>query len=173
NQINMSQKGIALVLQELEEADILRSEKRGNMLLYSLHLSNPIIKDILTITETMKKLQFLKKNLKIQHIFQDNYQLIGIFGSYAKGKHKKDSDIDVFAIGKEPMIKKYDMDVHVQVFKEKEFVHMLQEKIPLAQEIVSNHIILSHPEQFTWMIWEEYYGLHKMVFGSEKRHFIS
>ena len=172
--VKQSQKQIALTLKEMERQHILNSKKTGNMVLYHLNLNNPHIKDYLTITEIVKKIQFLKKNLNILHMFEDSFQMAGIFGSFSSGTHKKHSDIDIFTIGK-PVFQKrhYGPELHIQSFSQEEFIQMLQNKEPLTAEIVKNHIMLSHEQEWVWMVWEAYYGLHKMVLGSRKRHFTS
>ena len=57
----------------------------------------------LNLTEQHKEISFLEKNPIIKEIISKITPLINgigiIFGSYAKGTQKKDSDLDVFVIG--------------------------------------------------------------------------
>ena len=75
--VSMSQKGIALALKELEEQSILKSKKKGSMKFYSLNLNYPHVKEIISITETMKKIEFLSKNRKrIKSLFKNRQRRI-------------------------------------------------------------------------------------------------
>lgn len=164
--VSMSQKGIALALKELEKQSILKSKKKGSIKLYSLNLSYPHIKDIIYITETMKKIKFLSKNRKIAHIFKDDSRIAGIFGSYAKKTHKPESDIDIFIIGKkqkQDYSKKgraFDLNISIKYFTQREFKNLLNEKNNLLKEIVKNHILLFGIEEFINTVWRSYYGFN-------------
>jgi predicted nucleotidyltransferase len=164
--VSMSQKGIALALKELEKQSILKSKKKGSMKFYSLNLSYPHIKDIIYITETMKKIKFLSKNRKIAHIFKDDSRIAGIFGSYAKKTHKPESDIDVFIVGKkqkQDYSKKgraFDLNISIKYFTQREFKNLLNEKNNLLKEIVKNHILLFGIEEFINTVWRSYYGFN-------------
>ena len=57
--ISISQKNIALTLDELETEGILTSKKEGNMKFFSLNIRNPIVKDVIIQTELSKKIYFL------------------------------------------------------------------------------------------------------------------
>ena len=78
---------------------MLKSEKKGNIKLFGLNLTNPEIKDVLITAEIDRKIEFLKGHRKFANIFNNDPRVIGIFGSYAKGTQTKDSDIDLFIIG--------------------------------------------------------------------------
>lgn len=164
--VSMSQKGIALALKELEEQSILKSKKRGSMKFYSLNLNYPHVKEIISITETMKKIEFLSKNRKIAHIFKDDSRIVGIFGSYAKKTHNPKSDVDVFIVGKKQKQdydtkgKAFDLNISIKYFTQEEFNHLLNEKNNLLKEIVKNHIIVFGIEEFINIIRSSYYGFN-------------
>ena len=164
--VSMSQKGIALALKELEEQSILKSKKRGSMKFYSLNLNYPHVKEIISITETMKKIEFLSKNRKIAHIFKDDSRIVGIFGSYAKKTHNPKSDVDVFIVGKKQKQdydtkgKAFDFNISIKYFTQEEFKHLLNEKNNLLKEIVKNHIIVFGIEEFINIIRSSYYGFN-------------
>ncbi|MBU2633979.1 MAG: nucleotidyltransferase domain-containing protein [Nanoarchaeota archaeon] len=164
NTVNISQKNIALTLNELENKAILKSIKRGNMKFHSLNLKNPQIKDYIIIIEFLRKIGFLLKYKKLAHIFNKDDRIIGIFGSYAKEKQKKESDIDVFVIGnkkKEDYYeagKLYDLDISIKYFTKEEFKILLKEKNKLMNEIIENHILIFNIEKFIGLIWSDYYG---------------
>lgn len=164
--VDISQKGIALALLELEKQGILKSEKKGNMKLFSLNLSNLRIRDVLAVTELSAKDCFLAKHKTLAHIFRDDDRIVGIFGSYAKGTKKKYSDVDVFVIGSRKTGdynsagKAFDLDVSIKYFTESEFKELLKEKNLLVREIVENHILLFGIEKFIKLVWESCYGLN-------------
>ncbi len=164
--VSMSQKGIALALKELEEQSILKSKKKGSMKFYSLNLNYQHVKEIISITETMRKIRFLSKNRKIAHIFKDDSRIVGIFGSYAKKTHKPESDIDVFIVGKKQKQdyntkgKAFDLNISIKYFTQGEFKHLLNEKNNLLKEIVKNHIIVFGIEEFINTIWSSYYDFN-------------
>ncbi len=164
--ISISQKGIALALKELEEQGILKSKKKGSMKFYSLNLNYPHIKEIISITETMKKIRLLSKNRKIAHIFKDDSRIVGIFGSYAKKTNNPESDIDIFIVGKKQKQdyntkgRAFDLNISIKYFTQGEFKNLLIEKNNLLKEIVKNHILIFGIEEFINTVWRSYYGFN-------------
>jgi len=165
DKVKISQKNIALTLKELENKGILKSKKKGNLKFYSLNLKNPQLQTYLIFTELFNKENFLTNNKKISHIFKNDDRIIGIFGSYAKNKQKKDSDLDVFIIGNkgENYVKQgklYDLTVSVKTFTENEFKKLLKEKNNLIKEIIENHVLIFNVEKFINFIWRGFYGFN-------------
>lgn len=164
--VTLGQKAIALALEDLEKQGILKSRKQGNIKLFSLNLDNKGIKDILITVERMEKINFLKKHKKLNEIFDNDSRIVGIFGSYAKKIQTKESDIDIFVIGKKK--KKdyyekgevYDLDISVKYFTDNEFEKLIKEKNNLIKEIIENHILIFNIEKFVNLIWENYYGFN-------------
>ncbi len=163
--ISLSQKAIALYLERLENEGILTSRKQGNMKYFHLNIQHSEIKDIILSIELVKKIHFLKKERKIATLLKQDKRIVGIFGSYAKGTYKKDSDIDLFIIGKkikedyEQMGKTFDLNISVKYFNEEQFKDLLKKKNPLCNEIIKNHITFFNTESFINLIWSNYYGL--------------
>ncbi|AJF63139.1 MAG: hypothetical protein QT11_C0001G1015 [archaeon GW2011_AR20] len=164
NKTNLSQKNIALVLQDLENLSILKSKVMGKMKFYSLNLSYQSIKDILIMIELIKKTEFLSKYIKLASIFKEDSRIVGIFGSYAKETQTKFSDLDVFIVGSktkndyEEKGKFFDVNVSIKYFKENEFLNLLKKKNNLIKEIIEDHIVLFNTEKFVNLIWRDYYG---------------
>ena len=162
--VPLSQKGIALDLEQLEKKGILKSEREGNIRFYRLNLMNPGIKDIVISAEISKKIEFFERRRKIAHIFRKDDRIIGIFGSYAKGIEKETSDIDVFIIGSKEKNdyndqgKIYDLNISIIYFSEREFKNLIKEKNELCKEIIKDHIIIFSIEKFVNIIWGDYYG---------------
>ncbi len=164
NKVNISQKGIALMLDELEEEGILKSTKKGNVKFFKLNLEFRQIKGALAIVEITKKSEFLSKHKKLEYMFNNDERVVGIFGSYAKGTQKPDSDIDLFIIGKKVVDdysakgEKFDLNISIKYLAEKEFKELLNSKNTLIKEIVENHVIIFNVEKFINLLWEDYYG---------------
>jgi len=167
DKIALSQKNIALTLKDLENSTILKSRITGNIKYYRLNLANLRIKDILLLVEITNKISFLEDYLKIANVFEKNDdRIIGIFGSYAKSRPKRYSDIDVFIIGNkknsdyDEIGKYFDLNISIKYFSEKDFRRLLKEKNNLLIEIVKNHIILYNAEKFIKLVWECYHGFN-------------
>ncbi len=164
--INLSQKAIALTLDELEQMNLLKSTKVGNIKYYQLNLLYKEIKEIIVIAEIMNKMEFTAKQKKIATIFKTDTRIIGIFGSYAKSTQKIDSDIDLFIIGEkrnpdyEETGKLYDLDISCKYFTEQEFKTFAKKKNSLINEIVKNHIIIFGFEKWVNKIWSDYYDFN-------------
>lgn len=164
--VKLSQKGIALALEELEEKSILKSRKEGNLKHYGLNIAYSEIKDIIALAELNRKIEFFAKNRKMAHTFKSDERVVGVFGSYAKNTQKEGSDLDLFIIGskKEPDYpaegKKLDLDISIKYFTKTEWIKMLKEKNSLCKEIINNHVLIFGIESFTGILWGNYYGFN-------------
>lgn len=162
--VTLSQKAISLTLDELEQEGILRSRKEGTLKHFHLNLENTALRDVLLLTETVRKITFLQKHRTLAHLFKDDTRIVGIFGSYARGEQRKESDIDVFVIGTrlpEDYDKKgepFDVDISIKYFSRLAFQKLLREKHPLIKEIIATHIMLFGTEAFIRLLWRDYYG---------------
>jgi hypothetical protein len=162
--VGMSQKGIALALDGLEDRAILTSERRGNMKLFRLNVRNPVIRDVLAQAETARKIRFLEGHREIGHVLFQDSRIAGIFGSYARGKEKKESDLDMFIIGGriqedyDKRGKPLDLDISIKYFTEMEFVRLSGERNSLVSEIMKSHVLLSGIERFINIAWRDFYG---------------
>ena len=95
--LNFSVGNIRRELIKLESAGLFLSENKGNLLYYYLNQSYPLfdeLKSIIFKTSGVPKMlqNILKKINGISQAF--------IYGSFAKGEEKEDSDIDLLIIGK-------------------------------------------------------------------------
>lgn len=165
NIVNLSQKSIALAFNELEQQNVLKSRKAGNLKYFRLNLKNNLIKDIITIAEINKKIIFLKKERKFSNTLFPDKRIVGIFGSYAKKTYNSESDIDIFIVGPkkendyDSKGKLLDLKLDIKYFKEGEFKKLIKKKNPLIKEIIQNHIMLFGFEKFINIVWRNYYGL--------------
>ena len=152
----LNQKTTANFLNKLEREAILKSKKQGKNRLYSLNLENrEIVKNFIIAVEHLRAINFYKNNLLIKEIsekIQDQIKGIAIiFGSYAKGIQKQDSDLDILIIGKcnEKEINKtsrtYKIEISLKIYT------TLKYDI-LTKEVIKDHIIIENAEQFIWEI---------------------
>ena len=149
---NLNQKTTASFLKKLEKETILRSKTEGKNKLYFLNLDNKeIVKNFITAIEHLRTIRFYKNNILIKEIAEKTQKHIKgtaiIFGSYAKGIEKKDSDLDILIIGKcnEKEIYKiskiYKIEINLKIYPKLELDI-------LTKEVIKNHIIIKNAEQF-------------------------
>jgi predicted nucleotidyltransferase len=167
DQVSLSQKGIALALEELENIGVLSSKKLGNMKAYSLDFRKSQTKKIMQIIELQKAINFLNKNPSIKYAVKDSKGMIVVFGSYTKETQGKRSDIDILIVGdKDKYIEKnaktVNLPISTKYFTKKQWQDILRQKNSLSEEIVRGHIILNNTEGFIDMLWDAY-GFDKMV----------
>lgn len=154
--VKLSQKNIALTLGELEKQGILISKTKGNVKHYFLNKTNTLIEKYIVLTEVQRAVEFLEVNKKIKEFFYKiNVKgIICVFGSYAKGIEKKDSDLDLFIIGDfnpdeiKKVGKSLGLEISIKSGTLKDFASSLKKEEPLLNEIIENHVIISGYERF-------------------------
>ncbi len=143
-----------LNLENLEKLGVLESVTKGKIKNYKLR-NNSIAKEYLKLTEIFKNIRFLEKDDKIREIIikiSPFVKGIGIlFGSFAKGTQKDDSDLDVFVIGEynrkeiDKISELYNIKISVKNYSKELF---LKESDFLIKEILNNHIVFQNVEEF-------------------------
>lgn len=154
--LKVSPRTALLTLAKLEKRSILESKIKGKIKLYSIRKSG-LSREFMVLTEQYKKVRFLEKNPLIREILEkaDIFMkgTVIVFGTYAKGTQKEDSDLDLFIAGRydERMIKqfgkKYGTDVNVKSYPPNIFEKKIGEDI-LLKEIAENHVIIKGVEVF-------------------------
>jgi predicted nucleotidyltransferase len=131
----------------------------GKAKIVSLKKDNTIITSYLTISSEEEKNIFLKKQPLLNKIHSElkTEETVILFGSYAKGNEKKDSDIDILIINNSGN-KTISFSKYEQIFKKKinpifitwkEFKQMLLEtQENLGKQVLKGNIILKNPEKF-------------------------
>ena len=158
-------------LKHLVKNKILNSNRKSNLDIYSLNLSNPISLKILDFLEIKESINFERLDLIsdiINKIPVKAYCLI-VFGSYAENKQKKDSDIDISILinnkEDEKKIKPYLNDIklnykikvddHYILFNE--FIEMLtRSEENLGKQIFRKHKIFYNSDIYYNLIKEAY-----------------
>lgn len=158
-------------LKQLAREQLLSSNRKGNANLYRLNLHNPFLIQILQYLEIQNNPGFLHLKIieeTINTIPTKTYCLL-VFGSYAKGKPRRDSDLDVCFLVESKMqgkrIKPYfneiklrfpiSIDEHYITFDE--FIKMLlHTEENLGKQIMRKHIIFYNPDIYYQLIKEAY-----------------
>lgn len=154
--LKISPRTAQLILGDLEAKGVLGSTTRGKIRSYRVK-ENIIARDYLLLAETHKRIAFMDRNLVIRDIVEKitpHIQGIGvIFGSYAKGLQKKDSDLDVFVAGTydktavADVSRTYGIHISVKCYPMDIFEKEAWKDI-LIKEVMDNHIIIRAAEDF-------------------------
>jgi predicted nucleotidyltransferase len=137
-------------LKKLEEDKLFVLNRRGNLLFYKLNKKHPLFKELKKILFQEIGIEFelksLFKNLKgVEKVF--------VYGSYASGKNRTDSDIDIMIVGSpnkakiedkiSELEKRYQREINYQILATEVFNKKRKEKNPFIMEILKkNKIIL-------------------------------
>lgn len=133
-------------LTDLAKSKVLVKNKKGNLVLYSLH-EGFVAKIYLDLAEYKVALASLKNkelNVLVDELLPLTESLV-LFGSYAKDKQTKESDIDLIAVGKskkeaiQSAVKRYPREVNVEFVSYSSFDKT--KNTALGKEIFKNHII--------------------------------
>jgi predicted nucleotidyltransferase len=135
-------------LKNLQSLGLLGSRKKGNMVLYKLQVKSPIVEDLKRIfLKTESVGHEILKGLDSKKI-----KFALIFGSFAKGTEISTSDIDLLVIGSineddilhsiSKTERRIGREINFILWTEKEFLHKVQENIPLIREILKTAIIM-------------------------------
>ena len=133
----------------------------GKSKVVSLNEKNPVMCSYLSVSSSEEAMEFLKKKPMFQKIVSElpTNDVVLLFGSYAKGKERESSDIDILVINKKGVLSlsfsKYETlfkkKINPLFVTHKEFSRMLKEEVEnVGKQVLKNHIVLNNPQQF----WE-------------------
>ncbi len=158
--LGLSPRTAYLILEDLEQKTILESSLKGKIKTYRLK-NNITSRYYLVFVEQYKTLAFLKSNDKIREIIDKISPLIKgiglVFGSYAKGAQKKDSDLDIFVAGEcdveniSRISAIYGIEISVKKYPLKTFKDKMQTDI-FIKEIMDAHLIFKEAEKFVKLV---------------------
>ena len=166
-ELSMNQKTVSNILKRLEKENILRSKMEGRNKVYRLNHSNPSLMHVLSMVEKEKTVQFRERSGLgrdfIDEILKSKSPLVIIFGSYANGTQKKNSDVDIlvlspFDVNLSDVEKFYKIKASVKEYKEEEFINALRSGDFLITEVIRNHVVLVGSDLFVKMLLETYNG---------------
>ena len=155
-------------VQELEKRELLDITTTGRSSLCRVRFDHP---ELLAIASMETSQGFLSKYLHINNLFHQLTEELSaelyialIFGSYAKGKATKKSDIDLFFIVQEKskieafknkinsVLNKLNYKVDFEVSTLDWFYEMLGEKNTVGREIFESSIILHNAEAYFYVV---------------------
>ncbi len=150
------------ILVNLEKEKILRSKVEGKNKYFSLNLDNIKTKSHLLKAEIYKTDNFLEKYSEFKTFLKslDTNTLIIIFGSFAKYKIDKDSDLDLFIVSEKEQKQPFHLlpyKIHQINLSEESFKKAISEKETIIKEIEENHVILNNHSSYINIMWG-YYG---------------
>ena len=148
-------------LSQLEKDKILKGKIEGKNKYFSLNLDNIQTKSYLLQAEIHKTDLFLENYPQIKTFlksFNTNIPII-VFGSFAKLKANKDSDIDLFIVSEKGQKLPFHLlpyKVHQVNLSESSFMKSLKEQEVIIKEIEENHVILNNHSFYVNMMWGYY-----------------
>ena len=133
-------------------SNFVEKKKEGKNTYYSFkkNLETRYLKKII---ELQKVQIFIKNNPRFKELFNyfvenDIYCLV--FGSYAKGKFDKNSDIDILVLSSKKIPEHLcPVKMHLINLTKSQFKSALRRKETLINEVISNHIIINGVDYFT------------------------
>ena len=146
----------------LEKERVLKSKTEGKNKYFTLNLDNIQTKSYLLKAEIYKTDNFLEKYPEFKTFLKslNTNLLIIIFGSFAKFKNEKNSDLDLFIVSENEQKLPFHLlpyKIHQINLSEKSFKKALMEKETFVQEIMKNHVILNNHSSYVTILWE-YHG---------------
>lgn len=162
--LSLPQKTVSRKLNYLQKERLLGYQREGKNKYYFLDLKLASSFSLLQIVESYKEIIFLSKNTGLNLLLNElslKHSLI-LFGSYAKGRAKESSDVDLVILGRKnervnSVIKKYPFEVNPHFISLDLFKKRLKEKQPLAKEIAKNHILFGEKEKIIKLLLD-YFG---------------
>ncbi|MBS3074286.1 nucleotidyltransferase domain-containing protein [Candidatus Pacearchaeota archaeon] len=150
------------ILVNLEKDRILKSKIDGKNKYFSLNLNNISVKSYLLRAEIHKLDIFLEKYPEFKTFLKsvNTNSVLIIFGSFAKFRADKSSDLDLFIVSDKKEELPFHLlpyKIHQNSLKEESFKKAIVRKETLVKEIEENHIILNNPSSYVNIIWA-YYG---------------
>lgn len=136
--------------------DLINVQVKGKSKLISINWTE-IVLSYLAIASFEEKKEFMQKHQIIRRIEQKAKEITLVFGSYAKGKQNKRSDIDVMIINEKGKKNNdfsdlellYDVKINPIFFTKEEFVQMLTDKEEnVCTQALNNHVLLSGFTEF-------------------------
>jgi len=149
NKLNESHSTILRKLNTLKKDNVIDSKREGKNKVFFLK-KNIISHSYILKAELHKLTNLLQHYPELSIIFEEilkktDEKLIILFGSYAKGLAKNDSDIDIYIETKSRNVKKSIEDIHSKINVK---IGTFDTKSPLIKEIIKDHIIIRGIEVF-------------------------
>ena len=147
--LNESHSTILRKLNNLQKENVIDSRKEGKNKIF--YLKQNLISRAYSLQAELHKLtKLVRNNPELSIIFEEilkktEEKLIVLFGSYAKGLAKKESDIDIYVETKSRSVKKAIEEIHSKINVK---IGAFDPKSPLIREIIKDHVIIRGIEEF-------------------------
>mgnify|MGYP001578608154 FL=1 len=170
------QKAVVKFLAE----ELVKKREVGNIILYAINLDNSTVFSYFEILIKDKSHNLVKNSLKIIREELSNTEFISlvIFGSYAEGKQKEKSDLDIAIfvnsiedkknceLSMESAELKSILKIDVQVITKVEMLQMLKDKREnLGKQIAYKHLAIQNPIIFYSILQEGINNGFKIVYS--------
>ncbi|PIN79701.1 hypothetical protein COV16_02750 [Candidatus Woesearchaeota archaeon CG10_big_fil_rev_8_21_14_0_10_34_8] len=147
--LNESHSTVLRKLNNLKRDNVLDSRKIGKNKTFYLK-NNLAAHTYILEAELHKLVKLLRKHPKLGIIFEEilkktDEKLIVLFGSYAKGLNKENSDIDIYIETKNRNVKRTVEEIHSKINVK---IGPFDTRSPLIKEIIKDHIIVRGIEVF-------------------------
>ena len=140
--LNLDKRNLVKKLRELETAGLLKSLLRGNLKIYSIDKAFPFYKEYQKIVLATVGLEDrLKKSLQSVPGVKEAY----LFGSFAEGKQKAHSDIDLLVIGSHnilelqkrliPLQNEIGREINTVNMDKKEYIKRIRNRDPFLSKV--------------------------------------
>lgn len=148
-EVGESHSTVSRKLSALKEENVIDSRSEGRNKLFFLK-NNTTAKTYIAQSELQKKARLLKTYPELGILFEEVLKrteapLVVLFGSYAKGLAKKESDIDIYIETTNRDVKKAIEEIHSRINVK---IGPFDKSSPLIREIIKNHVIIRGVEAF-------------------------
>lgn len=149
------------LVSSLEKEKILKSAVSGKNKYFKLNLGNPQTKLYLLEAEIYKTSILIGKYPLFKTFLKElnSSSLLAVFGSFAKFKADKDSDLDLLVVSKRKEELPFHLlgyNIHKVELSEKDFIKAVENNETLIREIAENHIILNNHSFYVDIMWSFY-----------------
>lgn len=162
--ISLDYKTVYLIVNELIGSNVIIAKKAGQAILCSIN-QKAFNADVYRAELIRREELLMNKNISaLLSYFKDirePFFILLLFGSYAKGKQKKGSDIDLMLISDNEKIEKQvksiislvPLKMHLVDFTPEEFLSMIKTtEFNVGKEVLNNNVILFGIEDYYRLI---------------------
>ncbi len=162
-QLQIPQKTVARKLDVFSVEHLLNYKRLGKNKLFYLDLNKNTSFSLLQIMENYKEINFMIRYPKLSLLLGELSLLcpVILFGSYAKGRAKEDSDVDVVIFARkskkiDSLLQRYYFNVQPHYVSVVQFRKQLYAGNALATEIVKDHIFFGEKEKIIKLLMNYY-----------------
>ncbi len=162
-QLQIPQKTAARKLDVFSAQHLLNYKRLGKNKLFYIDLNKSTSFSLLHIMENYKEINFFIQYPQLSLLLGELSLLCSVilFGSYAKGKAKDNSDVDVILFARkskkiDSLLQKYHFNVQPHYVSFAQFRKQLYAGNPLAKEILKDHIFFGEKEKIIKLLMNYY-----------------